>query len=103
MVLELSKPDEVVALICSRLRHERLALKMTQSDVAARAGISSGTLSNLESGRGVALESVVRVATVLGRVNELEALFKPRLQTLEDFARYETAAARQRVRKKTNG
>ncbi|GLK90334.1 helix-turn-helix domain-containing protein [Pseudomonas turukhanskensis] len=47
MVLELSKPDEVVALICNRLRHERLALKMTQSDVAARAGISAGTLSNL--------------------------------------------------------
>ncbi len=100
MVLDLTTPDELVRSLCSRLRHERLALKMTQSDVAARAGISHGTLSNLESGRGVALESIVRVAMVLGRVSELDALFKPKLQTLEDFVRYETAITRQRVRSK---
>src|SRR5690606_9663117 len=77
--LGIIKPEEVVKLLCARLRQERLAQQMTQAEVAARAGIGVGTLSNLEAGRSVAFDSVIRVAMVLGRLNELEQLFMPRL------------------------
>ena len=50
---------------------------MTQADVAARAGIGVNTVSNLEAGRNGGFENLVKVAMVLGRVNELEALFAP--------------------------
>lgn len=50
---------------------------MTQADVAARAGIGVNTVSNLEAGRNVGFENLVKVAMVLGQVNELEALFAP--------------------------
>jgi len=101
MNLGLIKPDEVVSLLCTRLRQERLSQQMTQAEVAARAGIGVGTLSNLEAGRSVAFDSVVRVAMVLGRLNELEQLFLPQLDSLDDILRYEQSAKRQRVKRKT--
>lgn len=98
--LSFSKPDEIVRLLCERLRKERLALQMTQAEVAARAGIGVNTVSNLEAGRSVAFESVVRVVMVLGRLKELEELFKPRLDSLDDMLRYENTAQRRRIKKK---
>lgn len=100
MNLGLVKPAEVVELLCVRLRQERLIQGMTQAEVAARAGIGVGTLSNLEAGRSVAFDSVVRVAMVLGRLEELELLFMPQLESLDDILRYEQGARRQRVKRK---
>ena len=79
MELIFRKPAEIVSLLSTRLRQERLAQQMPQAEVAARAGISANTLSNLEAGRNVGLES------------------------LEDMVRYEEGASRQRVRKKSRG
>ncbi len=101
MDFTLSKPNEMVKLLCARLRTERLAQQMTQADVAARAGIGVNTLSNLEAGRSIAFDSVVRVAMVLGRLDEIEGLFKPKLDSLDDILRYENSAQRQRIKKKT--
>ena len=99
--LSFSKPDEVVKRLCERLRTERLALQMTQADVAGRAGIGANTVSNLEAGRNVGFETVVRVAMVLGRARELEDLFLPKLDSLEDIRRYENSASRHRARRKS--
>jgi len=60
--LTLRKPEEIVKLLCGRLRKERLAQRMTQADVAARAGIGVNTVSNLEAGRNVGFENLVKVA-----------------------------------------
>lgn len=99
--LSLSKPSEIVRRICERLRTDRLALEMTQADVAARAGIGTNTVSNLEAGRNVGFENLVRVAMVLGRSKELENLFLPKLETLDDILRYENSAKRQRIKRKS--
>ncbi|WP_338923140.1 helix-turn-helix transcriptional regulator [Pseudomonas silesiensis] len=98
--LSFSTPSEIVKQICERLRTERLALQMTQADVAGRAGIGTNTVSNLEAGRNVGFENVVRVAMVLGRSMELEGLFLPKLDSLEDIRRYENSAKRQRAKRK---
>ena len=100
MDLIFKKPEEVVALLCERLRKERLYLEMTQADVAARAGIGVNTVSNLEAGRNVSFENLVRVAMVLGRLKELEELFKPHLNSVDDMLRYESNTARQRIKRK---
>lgn len=101
MDLNFRKPGELVKLLCERLRKERLARQMTQAEVAARAGIGVNTVSNLEAGRNVAFETVIRVAMVLGRLKELEELFKPDLNSLDDILRYENSASRHRVRRKS--
>ncbi|HEK1687823.1 TPA: helix-turn-helix transcriptional regulator [Pseudomonas putida] len=98
--LSLSKPSEVVKRLCERLRSERLAQQLTQAEVAARAGIATNTVSSLESGRSVGFENLVRIAMVLGRGKELEALFMPALESLDDLRRYEQGAKRQRIRSK---
>ncbi len=99
--LSFSRPDEVVKRLCERLRTERLAQQMTQADVAGRAGIGTNTVSNLEAGRNVGFENLVRVAMVLGRTQELNALFLPKLETLDDIRRYEESAIRQRIKRKS--
>ncbi|MFZ1874204.1 MAG: helix-turn-helix transcriptional regulator [Chania sp.] len=100
MDLSFSKPSEIVKRLCERLRTERLAQQMTQADVAGRAGIGTNTVSNLEAGRNVGFENVVRVAMVLGRTKELEGLFLPKLESLEDIRRYEKSAHRHRIKKR---
>lgn len=98
--LSFSKPSEVIKRLCARLRIERLALNMTQADLAGRAGIGRNTLSNLEAGSNVSFEVVVRVAMALGRVKELEGLFLPELSRIEDIERYESSSSRVRAKKK---
>ena len=65
MDLKLRKPEEVVALLYERLRKERLDLEMTQADVA---GIGVNTVSNLEAGRNVSFENLVRINYQLSRI-----------------------------------
>lgn len=98
--LSFNRPGEVVKRLCARLRTERLALNMTQADLAGRAGIGANTVSNLEAGRNVGFEAVVRVAMALGRIKELEGLFLPKLDSIEDIQRYERSANRVRTKKK---
>ncbi len=102
MDLFLKKPEEVVQLLCERLRTERLAQQMTQAEVAARAGVAPNTVSNLEAGRSVTLENLIRIAMVLGRIKELEGLFLPKVSTIDDITRYENSSQRQRIRRKAN-
>ena len=70
------------------------------AEVAARAGIGVNTVSNLEAGRNVSFENLIRVAMVLGRLQELEELFKPNLNSVDDILRYESNTARQRIKRK---
>lgn len=100
MDLHFLRADEVVQLLCSRLRQERLVRAWTQAELARRAGVGIGTLSNLEAGRNISFETLVRVAMVLGRTQELTALFAPQVQSLDDIKRLERANQRQRVREK---
>ena len=65
MDLKLRKPEEVVALLCERLRKERLYLEITQADVA---GIGVNTVSNLEAGRSEPFEHLGRMNYQLSRV-----------------------------------
>ena len=103
MDLSFSTPQEIVHRVCERLRVERVAQSMTQGELAARAGVSKSTNSNVESGQSVRFEYIVRVAMALGRANELENLFQPAIDSIADVNRYEATATRQRVRKHGKG
>ena len=75
---------------------------MTLADVAARSGVGVNTVSNLETGKNVGFENLVKVAMVLGYGDALEGLFKPRIDSLDDIFRYEKSAARQRIKRKNS-
>lgn len=102
MDLNFKKPDEIVKTLCERLRQARIRRQFTQAELAQRAGVGVNTVSNLEAGRNVGIDVVVRVAMVLGLAHELEVLFMPQLESLEDLRRFETSATRQRIRKRSH-
>lgn len=95
-----SRSDEIVAKVCARLKRERMVKQWTQAELAERSGISTNTVANMEAGRNVSFETVVRVAMTLGRVKEFESLFQPKLNSIYDIEKYEKSARRQRIRKK---
>src|ERR1700689_374274 len=51
--------------------------KLTAAQVADRAGISRHTVGRLESGEGVSMENLLRVARVLGVLDNLVAALDP--------------------------
>lgn len=100
MDLNFIKPEEVVTLLGERLRKQRLFLEMSQAEVASRSGVGVNTVSNLEAGRNVSVENLVRIAMALGRLHELQELFQPQLNSVNDILRYENQSKRHRIKRK---
>jgi putative transcriptional regulator len=62
-----------------RLRRERLNRNLSQSDIAATAGLSRRTIVGAETGEGPTLETVVSILRALGLLNHLET-FLPQVE-----------------------
>ena len=71
----LASAAEICHQLGQRLRHRRLALLLTQADLAARAGVSTGTVRTLEATGAVSADSLMRVALTLGQASSLQNLF----------------------------
>ncbi|MHB1103430.1 MAG: helix-turn-helix domain-containing protein [Devosia sp.] len=61
--------------LAGRARDRRLAQNMTQAGLAARAGVSLGTLKLFERTGKASLETVLRIAFALGADAEFDQLF----------------------------
>ncbi len=67
--------DETVLIeLGRRLAQQRLALQLTQAEVAEQAGISKRTLERMESGASVQLASLIRLLRVLDNLAGLQGL-----------------------------
>lgn len=66
--------DSVLAEIGSRIATRRLALQLTQSQVAQQAGIAKRTLERVEAGQSAQLATIVRILRVLESLPELERI-----------------------------
>ena len=60
-----------------RLEGARLAANVSQAELAAAAGISRRTVTRLENGEGVSLDTLIRVMRALGIAGRLDALVTP--------------------------
>jgi transcriptional regulator with XRE-family HTH domain len=101
--IKLMTPAEVAAELGQRLRRQRLALRLTQAEVAQRAGLNVGSVKNLESRtRTSSLETAIRVVLVLGMIDQFETLFavKP-LSIAQMQMASEAPRARARSRKRS--
>lgn len=87
--------SEICGELGARIKAQRLAQLLTQQELAARAGLSVGTIKNLEGKGQSSLESLVRVAMALGLADHLQTLFELRVYTIAQMAQAERA---QRVR-----
>lgn len=72
----LKTPAEVMQGIGVRAKALRLERNLTQGSLAARVGISVGTLKRFEKSGEIQLSSLLRIALVLDRLNEFDRLLR---------------------------
>lgn len=76
MSFELKTPLEVLLEIKNRMTNKRLADNLTQSGLASRAGISTGTVKHFEKTGRVAFENLLRMALALGVLSDFDSVLK---------------------------
>jgi len=89
---------EQEALLGERLKALRLNQNLDQMTLAERAGISVGTLKNLENGSGSSLKTLVAVVRVLGREEWLSTIAP--IATINPLNMPRAAQQRQRASRK---
>lgn len=98
MSLSLSTPAEIAQTLARRLRVARLAQGVSQAELALRAGVSVGTIRNLERDGDCTFVTVIKVAQCLRLEGGFEALFAPGVQSIAELTRLEDAKSKLRQR-----
>lgn len=95
-----STHHEVCEELGRRLRTRRMAMNLTQAEVASLAGVSKGTVSNIEKHGQGTLDSLVRVLQAMRLTKELQPLFESTPTSIAQLKQAEEAPQRQRVSRK---
>ena len=78
-------PQDLAHEIALREKERRRRLGLTQPELAAKAGVSVGSLRRFEQTGSIALESLVRLSRALDCEEELDALFsKPAYRSIQE-------------------
>jgi transcriptional regulator with XRE-family HTH domain len=94
----MTSPTEVIGGLSDRMKRRRIDVGLTQRELAARSGVSYGSLRLFEETGKISLEGLVKIAFVLEAEAEFEHLFPPRPpKTIADVI---GRPVRQRVRKR---
>lgn len=74
----------ILAEIGERVSRHRLNRNITQTALAAQAGVARIVVQRLEGGRGCTLENLVRIMRALGQLEQLDAFLQsPELSPLQ--------------------
>jgi transcriptional regulator with XRE-family HTH domain len=71
------KPYDFLQDIALRHKALRKQAGFSQSELAKRSGVSLGSLKRFELTGQISLESLLKLADVLNRLNDFEAIFQP--------------------------
>lgn len=72
----LKTPKEVSEDIAGKLRARRRKMKITQTELAARSGVSLGSLKRFEQTGEISFVSLLKLAWVLDCLMDFEGLFE---------------------------
>ena len=92
-----SSDSEVLLETGERLKKLRIAMMMTQADLAAATGISLRTIKNVESGKDTAFSTFVRIMRVLKVLGNLDSIIPE--PTVSPNAIIKMGKQRERVRR----
>ncbi len=70
----IAPPEALASDMGQRLERLRVAQNITQATLADHAGVSRRTITRMENGEGVTLDTLIRVLRALGVVERLEVL-----------------------------
>lgn len=68
-------PHEMSKHLAKQVRSRRLALNFSQKTLSERSGVSYGTLKKFEVSGRISLESLLKLALILGSLDEFKSLF----------------------------
>jgi transcriptional regulator with XRE-family HTH domain len=83
--------EETAEQLGARLKAHRLKQLLSREELAARAGVSRGTVRNLELKGQASIESAIRIVMALGLADQLQSLFKPQLTSIVEMEKAEEA------------
>lgn len=69
-------PREMQKAIANRARDLRLALNLSQQSLSEKSGVSYGSLKKFEQTGKISLESLLKLAVILGCMDDFKALFE---------------------------
>ena len=69
-------PSDVLLELAQKVKKLRKSKKMSQADLSKRANLSLGSLKRFEQTGQISLESLLKIAFILGRLEEFDLLFK---------------------------
>lgn len=71
--------QDIIALLCQRLKEYRLAARMSQKEMAERSGVSLTTISHLEQGasQNITLNNFISLLRAVGMQQRLDNLLPP--------------------------
>jgi len=95
----LATTPEICVELGRRLRARRLVQGWSQIELSQRAGISAGTIKNLEKHGRATLESVIHVVAALGLSDELRDIFLIRMVSIAAMEKAERANRQRAPRK----
>jgi transcriptional regulator with XRE-family HTH domain len=70
-------PYEMRHLLAQRIKLLRKQKKYSQQELAERSNVSLGSYKRFEKSGQISLESLMRIAFILNRLEEFEKLFVP--------------------------
>ena len=77
MAINMSSSADFALHIAKKVQNMRLSQNLTQKTLAQRSGVSYGSLKKFELTGKISFESLLKLALVLGVMNDFEALFSP--------------------------
>jgi transcriptional regulator with XRE-family HTH domain len=77
-------PQDVQRDLADRFKARRLAMNLTQEGLAARSGVSWGSLKRFEHTGFIALDSLLRIAMVLDCLRDFETVGVADRRTLSE-------------------
>ena len=73
-------PQDVLVELARKTRRLRKEKKLSQQEIATKANVSLGSYKRFERTGQVALDSFIRIAFILGRLDDFDALLKVEAQ-----------------------
>lgn len=97
---EFVSPDDLCRTVAKRMRAARLAADLSQEGLAARSGVSLGSLKRFEGTGAISLEALARLAIALQAEDGFDGLFAPKPYATMADVLATAPAKRKRGRKK---
>ena len=77
-LLDQQTPDDIATALVQRVRMRRKEQKLTQAQLALKAGVSLGSIKRFERDHQISLTSLINISIALGSESDFESLFSKR-------------------------